>query len=65
MTNGDRIRNMTDGELNTFLWWFKIDAMSAFLKGGGADVMNAKEQGLWLQSQDNTFLEKLMQFSKE
>lgn len=36
MTNGDRIRSMPNEELNKFLWWFKIDALSAFLSKGGA-----------------------------
>lgn len=63
MTNGDRIRNMTDEELNKFLWWFKIDALSAFLSKGGAGLMGAEEQGLWLQSQDHKFLEHLMNYS--
>ena len=70
MTNGERIRSMSDEELNTFLWrfilwWFKIDALSAFLSKGGAGVMDAEEQRLWLQSQDNTFLEALMKHSEE
>ena len=63
MTNGDRIRNMTDEELNKFLWWFKIAALSAFLSKGGAGVRDAEEQRLWLQSQDNKFLEDLMNYS--
>lgn len=63
MTNGDRIRNMTDEELNKFPWWFKIDALSAFFSKGGAGLMDAEEQGLWLQSQDNKFLEDLMNYS--
>ena len=65
MTNGERIRSMSDEELNTFLWWFKIDALSAFFSKGGAGVMDAAEQRLWLQSQDNTFLEALMKHSEE
>ena len=63
MTNGDRIRKMSDDELNKFLWWFKIDALSAFLSKGGAGVMDAEEQRLWLQSQNNKFLEELMNYS--
>ena len=63
MTNGDRIRNMTDEELNKFLYWFKISVTAAFLSKGGAGVMDAEEQRLWLQSQDNKFLEDLMNYS--
>lgn len=65
MTNGDKIRSMSNEELNTFLWWFKIDALSAFFSKGGAGVMDAAEQRLWLQSQDNAFLERLMKLSEE
>lgn len=65
MTNADKIRNMSNDELNTFLWWFKIDALSGFISKGGAGVMDAQEQRLWLQSQDNTFIEKLMKYSEE
>lgn len=65
MTNADKIRNMSNDELNTFLWWFKIDALSRFISKGGAGVMDAQEQRLWLQSQDNTFIEKLMKYSEE
>lgn len=63
MTNGDRIRKMSDDELNKFLWWFKISEVAAFLSKGGAGVMDAEEQRLWLQSQDHTFLEELMNYS--
>lgn len=65
MTNAERIRSMSDEELNTFLWWFKISEAVAFLAKGGAGVMDAEEQRLWLQSQDNTFLEALMKHSEE
>lgn len=60
MTNGDRIRSMSDEELNKFLWQFKLSEMSAFLKSGGVGVMDVVEQKLWLQSQDNSILEELM-----
>lgn len=64
MTNGDRIRAMSDEELNKFLWWFKVDSMSSFITKGGAGVMNAKEQRIWLHSEDDAYLEKLMHISE-
>lgn len=62
MTNAERIRNMTDEELNKFLWWFKISEVSAFLTKGGAGVLNALEQKEWLQSHDNAHLEHLLHY---
>lgn len=59
-TNADRIREMTDEELNKFLWWFKIDATASFFEGGGPGAMNAKEQKEWLCSEDSGYINRLM-----
>lgn len=53
LTNADRIRNMTDEELNNFLWTFKINQLSLFFETGFTQTMNAQEQLEWLQSEDN------------
>jgi hypothetical protein len=54
LTNADKIRNMTDQELNTFLWKWKINSISGFITGGGAKLaklMDGEEQLLWLQEE--------------
>ena len=64
MTNVERIRTMSDEELNTFLWWFKIDAVSNFFESGGRNIMNANQQKEWLKSDDYSFIDKLMNMGK-
>ena len=53
MSNADRIRNMTDEELNNFLWTFKINQLSLFFEHGFTKSMDWKQQMGWLQSEDN------------
>lgn len=52
MTPADKIRQMTDEELNKFLWGLKINSITQFLDKGGAGLMNAYDQRIWLQSED-------------
>ena len=52
MTNADKIRNMTDEELNQFLWRWKINSIAGFLTHGGAEMINAKEQRIWLKEEE-------------
>ena len=51
LTNADRIRQMTDEELNTFLWAWKINSLASFMEEGGAGLMNAVGQLEWLQEE--------------
>ena len=53
MTNADKIRNMTDEQLNNFLWTLKTNQLSLFFESGFTKTMNAKQQLEWLQSGDN------------
>lgn len=41
MKPADKIRAMTDEELNMFLWGFKLNSISRFLEEGGAGLMDA------------------------
>lgn len=52
MKPADKIRQMTDEELNKFLWGLKINSITQFLDKGGAGLMNAYDQRIWLQSED-------------
>lgn len=52
MKPADKIRAMTDEELNKFLWGLKIHSISLFFEKGGAGLMDAYEQRQWLQSED-------------
>lgn len=51
MTNADRIRKMTDEELNVFLWAWKVNSLAAFMEEGGQGLMTAEEQREWLQEE--------------
>lgn len=48
MKPADKIRAMTDEELNKFLWGLKIHSISLFFEKGGAGLMDAYEQRQWL-----------------
>lgn len=52
MKPADKIRSMTDEELNTFLWGLKINSLTLFFEKGGAGLMDAYDQRIWLQSED-------------
>lgn len=65
MTNYEKITSMSIDELNKFLWWLKIDAVSNFVSTGGLNVMNAKEQLCWLKSDNEEFLNYLISKGKE
>lgn len=51
LSNADRIRNMTDEELNYFLWTVKINHLRLFFNYKFEQTMNAKEQLEWLQKE--------------
>lgn len=53
LSNADRIRNMTDEELNNFLWTFKTNQLTLFFENGFTKTMGWKQQMEWLQSEDN------------
>lgn len=48
MTNGDKIRSMTDEQLVRFLWTFKINSMMIFFTDGQG--MDAKDLDDWIKS---------------
>ena len=52
MSNADKIRNMTDEELNNFLWTFKVNQLSLFFEHGFTKSMDWKQQMEWLQQED-------------
>lgn len=52
MTNADKIRAMTDEELNWFLWTFKTNQLSLFTIHGSTEAMTVPEQMEWLQKVD-------------
>ena len=51
MTNAEKIRAMDDEELNSFLFSFKVDCISDFLKFGSEKVMGIDEQLGWLKQE--------------
>ena len=52
LSNADRIRAMTDEELNNFLWTFKVNQLSLFFEHGFTKSMDWKQQMAWLQQED-------------
>ena len=52
MNNADRIRNMTDEQLQRFLWTWKINSVTLFLTQGGANSQNARDIGEWLKTDE-------------
>lgn len=56
MTNGEKIRNMTDEQLYRFLWTFKTNSVALFLEFGGQNQMNATELKEWIKADDSTFV---------
>ena len=52
LKNADKIRNMTDEQLNNFLWTLKVNQLSLFFESGFTKTMNAQDQLEWLQSED-------------
>ena len=56
MTNGEKIRNMSDDQLCRFLWTFKTNAIGLFLQYGGQNQMNAVELGKWIKASEKTFV---------
>ena len=52
LTNADKIRNMTDEELNNFLWTFKTNQLGLFFSHGFSQTMNWSDQLAWLQQED-------------
>ena len=52
LSNADIIRNMSDEELNNFLWTFKTNQLSLFFNYGFKQTMNWPEQLVWLQKED-------------
>ena len=53
LSNADIIRNMTDEELNNFLWTFKVNQLSLFFEHGFTKSMDWKQQMEWLQREDD------------
>ena len=56
MTNAEKIRSMTDEQLNRFLWIWGINTLASFLEHGGTQIMSAKEQAEWLADDASTFV---------
>ena len=52
LSNADKIRNMTDEELNNFLWTFKTNQLGLFFDKGFTQTMDWKQQMEWLQQED-------------
>ena len=52
LSNADIIRNMSDEELNNFLWTFKVNQLSLFFEHGFTKTMDWKQQMEWLQRKD-------------
>lgn len=52
LSNADKIRNMSDEELNNFLWTFKVNQLSLFFEHGFTKSMDWLEQLAWLQQED-------------
>jgi len=52
LSNADIIRNMTDEELNNFLWTFKVNQLSLFFEHGFTKSMDWPEQLAWLRQED-------------
>ena len=52
MSNADRIRSMSDEELNNFLWAFKTNQLGLFFDKGFTQTMDWKQQMEWLQQED-------------
>ena len=53
LSNADIIRNMTDEELNLFLWTFKINPLLLFTTHETHRTMTVPEQLAWLQREDD------------
>ena len=49
LSNADIIRNMTDEELNNFLWTFKTNQLGLFFSHGFNQTMTWPEQLRWLK----------------
>ena len=52
LSNADIIRNMSDEELNNFLWTFKTNQLGLFFNHGFEQTMNWPDQLAWLQQED-------------
>ena len=52
LSNADKIRNMSDEELNNFLWTFKTNQLGLFFDKGFTQTMDWKQQMAWLQQED-------------
>ena len=52
LSNADRIRSMSDEELNNFLWTFKTNQLGLFFDKGFTQTMDWKQQMEWLQQED-------------
>ena len=52
LSNADIIRNMSDEELNNFLWTFKTNQLGLFFDKGFTQTMDWKQQMEWLQQED-------------
>lgn len=50
LTNAERIRQMTDEELNEFLWTWKVNSLAAFMEEE-AGLMDSVSQMKWLQEE--------------
>ncbi len=56
LSNADKIRNMTDEELNLFLWTFKTNHLLLFMTHETHETrrtMTVPEQLEWLQREDD------------
>ena len=52
MTNAEKIQTMSVEELNSFLWWWKINSIASFFEKGGTRLMNAMQQKEWLLEEE-------------
>jgi len=56
MTNAEKIKSMTDEQLNCFLWIWSINSITSFFEHGGQELMDAKQQRDWLAADESTFV---------
>lgn len=52
MRNADRIRAMSDDELQSFIWWWQVNTCTKFFAGGPGALPDAVQIYDWLQSDE-------------
>ena len=52
MRNADRIRAMSDDELQSFIWWWQVNVCTKFFTGGPGALLDAAQIYDWLLSEE-------------